>query len=182
MDQLLFTELLEGNRDKVYSHALYCLRDPDDALDVTQDVFVKLWSSGSDVQTGKEPGWLIRVAHNMCIDQIRRRQSQKRNFGHPDPEAMDRLKANGTEADPERNLVLDQQQRALLDAMETLAPETRSLMIMHYFQDMKLQEIAGVLDKTVSALKVQLHRARKSLRLVLAVPCEPDLNAKRETG
>jgi RNA polymerase sigma-70 factor (ECF subfamily) len=182
MDQLLFTELLEGNRNKVYSHALYCLRDPDDALDVTQDAFVKLWSSGAEVQSGKEPGWLMRVVHNLCIDLIRRRQSQKRNFGHPDPEAIDRLKADGHGTDPERNLVLDQQQRALLEAMETLAPETRSLMIMHYFQEMKLQEIAEVLDKTVSALKVQMHRARKSLRLVLTAPCEPDMNVKRETG
>lgn len=182
MDQLLFTELLKSNRDKVYSHALYCLRDPEDALDATQEVFVKLWDSGAEVQNGKEPGWLMRVTHNICIDQIRRRQSQKRNFGHPDPEAMDRLKADGAETDPERKLVLDQQQRALLEALETLAPETRSLMIMHYFQDMKLQEIAGVLDKTVSALKVQLHRARKSLRLVLTAPREADLDVKRETG
>ena len=182
MDHAQFTELLESNRDKVYSHALYCLRDPDDALDVTQDAFVKLWSSGARVAPGKEPGWLMRVVHNLCIDLVRRRQSQKRNFGHPDPEAVDRLKAAGPAADPERSLVLDQRQQALLEAMETLTPETRSLMIMHYFQDMKLQEIAGVLDKTVSALKVQLHRARKSLRLVLTAPCEPDLNIKRETG
>ena len=182
MDHELFTELLEGNRDKVYGHALYCLRDPDDALDVTQDAFVKLWRSGADIAPGREAGWLMRVAHNLCIDLIRRRRSQKRNLGHPDPEAVDRLAAGGKETDPERALCLDQQQRALLDAMETLAPETRSLMIMHYFQEMKLQEIADALDKTVSALKVQLHRARKSLRLVLAAPCESDLSVKRETG
>ena len=53
---------------------------------------------------------------------------------------------------------------------------------MHYFQEMKLQEIAEVLGKTVSALKVQIHRARKSLRLVLTTPCEPGLDIKRETG
>ncbi len=182
MNQALFTELLNGNRDRIYSHALYCLRDPDDALDVTQEAFIKLWRVGKDVTPGKEDHWLMRVAHNLCIDQIRRRQSQRSHFGYPDPDAVDRLTASSIGSDPEKNLVLDQQQKALLDAMETLTPETRSLMIMHYFQEMKLQEIATVLDKTVSALKVQLHRARKSLRLVLSVPCETTLDMKRETG
>ena len=55
-------------------------------------------------------------------------------------------------------------------------------MVMHYFQEMKLQEIALVLDKTVSALKVQIHRARKSLRMVLTAPEYLGANAKRETG
>jgi RNA polymerase sigma-70 factor (ECF subfamily) len=182
MDHDLFTTLLESNRDRVYSHALYCLRDPEDAQDVTQDTFVKLWRKFESLDPGKVPGWLMRVAHNLCIDLIRRRRSQWNNFGYPDSNALEQLPARGPGLDPEGKLHLDQQQRALLDAMETLPPETRSVMVMHYFQEMKLQEIATVLDKTVSALKVQIHRARKSLRLVLTAPCEPGLDVKRETG
>jgi anti-sigma factor RsiW len=49
-------------------------------------------------------------------------------------------------------------------------------------QEWTEQEIAAVLDKTVSALKVQIHRARKSLRMVLTAPSEPGLDFKRETG
>lgn len=174
--------MLESNRDRIYSHALYCLRDPEDAQDVTQDTFVKLWHQFGCIDPGKAAGWLMRVAHNLCIDLIRRRQSQRKNFGWPDPEALDQLPASGTGYDPAEKLGLDQRQQALLDAMETLPADTRSVMIMHYFQEMKLQEIAVVLDKTVSALKVQIHRARKSLRLVLTAPCEPGLDVKRETG
>ena len=182
MDHALFTQLLEGNRDRIYSHALYCVGDPEDAQDVTQETFVKLWRNYGEISDGKVSGWLMRVAHNLCIDLIRRRQAQRKNFGWPDPDALDRLPAGGGRTGPEDALHLDQQQRILLDAMDTLAPETRSVMVMHYFQEMKLQEIAAVLGKTVSALKVQIHRARKSLRLVLTTPCEPDLDVKRETG
>ena len=182
MDHALFTQLLEGNRDRVYSHALYCLRDPEDAQDVTQEAFVKLWRNYDDIAPGKAAGWLMRVAHNLCIDLIRRRRSQRNNFGFPDPDALERLPAGGPGPDPEGTLHLDQRQRALLNAMDTLAPETRSVMMMHYFQEMKLQEIAEILGKTVNALKVQIHRARKSLRLVLTAPCDSGLDVKRETG
>ena len=182
MDHALFTQLLEGNRDRIYSHALYCVGDPEDAQDVTQDAFVKLWRNHQDIAPGKVSGWLMRVVHNLCIDLIRRRQAQRKNFGWPDPDALDRLPDGGGQPGPEDVLHLDQQQRVLLEAMDTLAPETRSVMVMHYFQEMKLQEIAPVLGKTVSALKVQIHRARKSLRLVLTTPCEPGLDVKRETG
>ena len=182
MNHELFTQLLKSNRDRIYSHALYCLRDPEDAQDVTQDTFVKLWHQLGNIDPGKVPGWLMRVVHNNCIDLIRRRQCQRKNFGFPDPDALDWLPASGNGHDPAERLGLEQRQQALLDAMETLPPDTRSVMVMHYFQEMKLQEIAEVLDKTVSALKVQIHRARKSLRLVLTAPCEPGLDVKRETG
>jgi RNA polymerase sigma-70 factor (ECF subfamily) len=182
MDHDRFTQLLESNRDRVYNQALYCLRDPEDAQDVTQEAFVKLWRNYENIAPDKAAGWLMRVSHNLCIDLIRRRKSQRKNFGFPDPEALDRLPGGVLGTDIEESLQLDQQQKALLEAMETLPAETRSVMVMHYFQEMKLSEIAESLDKTVSALKVQIHRARKSLRLVLSTPVESGLDAKRETG
>jgi len=182
MDHALFTQLLESNRDRVYNQAFYCLRDPEDAQDVTQEAFVKLWRNYENIAPDKAAGWLMRVNHNLCIDLIRRRQSQRKNFGYPDPDVLERLPDVESGNRIEETLRLDQQQRTLLDAMDTLPPETRSVMMMHYFQEMKLQEIAEVVGKTVSALKVQIHRARKSLRLVLSATSEPGLGIKRETG
>jgi RNA polymerase sigma-70 factor (ECF subfamily) len=183
MKQQTFDNLLLEHRDRIYSHALYCLRDPDDAADVTQEVFVRLWQRFDDIDQAKAPGWLSRVVHNLCIDQTRRRKAQRTHFGQPDNEAVDRLHApRDGRNDPEHRIHLDQRQTALLDAMATLTPETRSVMVMHYFQGLKLPEIAEQLDKTVSALKVQIHRARKSLRLVLTAAAEAPPNARQETG
>lgn len=182
MKNEIFQKLLEQHRDRVYSHALYSLRDPDDAADVTQEVFVRLWQQLEEIDEDRTGAWLNRVVHNLCIDQARRRKAQRTHFGTPDTEATDRLVAprDGLH-DPEKALHLDRRQAALLEAMETLTPETRSVMVMHYFQGLKLHEIADQLDKTVSALKVQIHRARKSLRLVLAAPDAPP-SARQETG
>lgn len=183
MNKPRFTELLQTHRNRIYSHALYCLRDPEDAEDITQETFVRLWEQQQPIDPDRTGAWLTRVVHNLCIDQTRRRKAIRSNFGQPDTTACENLKApKNAIYDPEYQLDLDQRQAALLDALATLPAETRSIMIMHYFQGMKLQEIATALDKTVSALKVQIHRARKSLRLVLTTSLDRSRGAKMETG
>lgn len=182
MDARTYTDLLNEHRDRVFSRALYVLRDREDAEDVTQEAFLRLWRQGDDVDPGRVAGWLTRVVHNLCIDQTRRRKVVSTHFGQADTEAAARLPALGPAADPDRALRLDQRQQLVLDAMATLSVETRSVMMMHYFQGMKLQEIADTLGKTVSALKVQIHRARKSLRTVLAADGDWEPAARRETG
>jgi len=183
MKQQTYTEILANHKNRVYSHALYSLRDAHDAEDVTQEVFLKLWDRYEEIDPLKVAGWLTRVTHNLCIDQARRRRAQLTNFGHPDPDAVESLTADpGAMGDPEYSLHLDQRQQALLDALATLTPETRSVMIMHYFQDMTLRDIGAVLGKSVSALKVQIHRARKRLRLVLTPAAEFLPTAKRGIG
>jgi len=182
MDAITYTKLLREHRDQVFSRALYVLRDREDAEDVTQEAFLRLWRTGDDVDPERLGSWLARVVHNLCIDQTRRRKVVRTHFGQPDVEAAERLPAAAFGTDPEWRVALDEKQQLLLDAMAVLSAETRSVMMMHYFQGMKLHEIAEALDKTVSALKVQVHRARKSLRTVLESNGDFAPAAKRETG
>lgn len=187
MDKKIFNQLLAAHRNRVYSYALYCLRNAQDAEDVTQEAFLRLWRSGPEIEGPRLKSWLTRVVHNLCIDETRRRKSLHANLGRPDSLALEGLVAPVTERnDPEQALRLEQKQRMLLDAMATLPPETRSVMLLHYFQGMKLAEIAETLGKKLSSVKVQIHRARKSLRLVLddliEAPQAPPPEAKRETG
>ena len=182
MDAATYTRLLREHRDRVHARALYVLRDADDAEDVTQEAFLRLWRQGGEVDPERVAGWLARVTHNLCIDQTRRRKVVRSRFGRPDPEAAERLVEGGPQGDPEWAVRLDERQRRLLDAMATLPAETRSVMMMHYWQGMKLQEIADALGKTVSALKVQVHRARRSLRTVLEADADLAPAARRETG
>jgi len=162
MKRQLYTDLVKSHKDRIYSHALYCLRDIHDAEDVTQEAFLKLWRRYEEIDPDRVGGWLTKVTHNLCIDLTRRRKSQQKNFGHADAEAVETLPAKpNAYGDPSHGVDLDDQQQSLLAAMATLSDETRSVMIMHYFQDMKLHEIGATLGKSVSALKVQIHRARK---------------------
>ncbi|MCP4574240.1 MAG: RNA polymerase sigma factor [bacterium] len=179
MDATTYTRVLNEHRDRVFSRALYVLRDREDAEDVTQEAFLRLWRTGEAIPADRAGYWLQRVVHNLCIDQTRRRKVVRARFGQPDTEATDRLVApdSGHWATD-----LDGNQEALLNAMAALPAETRSVMMMHYYQGMKLREIAACLGKTVAALKVQIHRARKTLRPLLEAQGCGAPTARSETG
>ena len=178
-----YIPLLESHRDRVYSYALYCLRDPEDAEDLTQEVFLRLWHSGGNGPPDQAEAWLIRVAHNLVIDHVRRRKTRIRHLGPPDGRDLEQVPASLDSWDhPDRHLERQDQRQEILNAMSTLQDETRSIMVMHYFQGLKLQDIAAQLGKKTSTVKVQLHRARRALRLVLDTDTCPVLVSKRETG
>ncbi len=179
MDAATYTHLLQEHRDRVFSRALYVLRDREDAEDVTQEAFLRLWRSGTDVPADRAGFWLQRVVHNLCIDQTRRRKVVRAHFGNPDAEAVEGLVDPAGHGWSEG---LDDRQHALLEAMATLSAETRSVMMMHYYQGMKLREIADILGKTVAALKVQIHRARTTLRPLLEAGGCSAPTARSHTG
>jgi len=176
MKRTFFQQVLREHRDRVFSHALYSLRDRDDAEDVTQEVFLRYWRTDPDVPDDRIGAWLTRVVHNLCIDHTRRRKTIRAYFGRPDPDAMERLVASAPDHQS------DSLSSEVMAAMEALSPETRSIVLMHYEQGLKLREIADLLDANVNSLKVRIHRARKTLREVLTSPGRPRLAARGEGG
>lgn len=167
--------MLREHRDRVFSHALRSLRDRDDAEDVTQEAFLRYWRTDPDVPDDRVGAWLTRVVHNLCIDHARRRRTVQVHFGRPDATALEHLAADPADDTEDDSLGDD-----LLAAMAALSPETRSVMIMHYEQGLKLREIADLLGANVNSLKVRIHRARKTLRGVLEQPDRPSLAARGE--
>jgi len=183
MDKITHNRLLRSHRNRLFNHAWYCLRDEHAAEDVIQDAFLRLWQSKPSVKPEAAGAWLMKVVHNLCIDSMRRQKTQRKNFGVPVTDQYDNLATSaGSSWDPEQNLHLDDRQRMLLEAMETLKPETRSILLMHYFQGLTLAQISGSTGKSISALKVQFHRARKALRLVLDELATPKVSQQRGTG
>ncbi len=163
-----FNQLLATHRDRVFTQALFSLRERRDAEDVTQEAFLRLWRQGGHLPADRVAPWLAHVTRNLCIDQCRRRSAARRHLGVADPEALEGLAtAPGGADDPFTGLDLDDRQRRLLDALQTLPAETRTVMLMHYGDGTKLADIADGLGKSLSAVKVQVHRARLRLRLVL---------------
>ena len=182
MQKETYIKLLKEHQNRVYSVALYSLRDAEDAADITQETFLRLWRYEGDLNSNQAKAWLLRVCHNLCIDHSRRRKTVRTYFGVPDNEAVDQLKSKTVSGeDPSENLHQKEQQEALLKSMNILPEETRSIMMLHYFQDLKIQEIAGLLGMKASTIKVRLHRARKALRRhltesnVLTLPCQREI-------
>jgi len=183
MEKETYIKLLEEHRDRVYSVAFYSLRDADDAADATQETFLRLWRYQGELNSHQAKAWLLRVCHNICIDQSRRRKTVRTYFGVPDNEAVDHLESSNKEgANPKLDLLQKQKQEAILQSLNILPDETRSIMMLHYFQDLKIQEIAGLLGIKASTIKVRLHRARKTLRKHLLETKVLPLPFHREIG
>jgi RNA polymerase sigma-70 factor (ECF subfamily) len=170
MDRAFFQELLQKHRDRVFSHARYVLHNREDAEDVAQEVFVKLWEHGRDVDPAKTEAWIMRVTHNACIDCCRRRS---RNRKGEDRLHFDSPGAGLNCDDPSVLYELNETQRALLSAMDALPASVRSLILMHYFQDMPMEQIGETVGMTPNAVKVAVHRGRKLLRKTLLARGEP---------
>jgi len=155
----LYQQAIDQHRHKVFSFAHYSLRVREDAEDVTQEVFIKLWQHWQKVDHEKLGAWLMRVAHNSVIDHVRKQRPQQANIDQY-AEVEEQV------AQPSSTGDLDRQQfkKQLQLAIKSLEDPFRSIVIMRDIQGMSYEEIQGSLDLSASQVKVYLHRARRKLR------------------
>lgn len=166
MKRNTFQKIVNDHKDRVFSYALYLLKRREDAEDVTQEVFLKLWKNSGTVEPNKRTAWIMRVTHNASIDILRRKSSRRQTEYNDSVSVRSSISDYGW-GDPEYEVELDEKHRALMTAMESLPPKVRSMLLLHYFDGMKYEEIAEALDLNLSAVKVAVHRGRKSLRELL---------------
>ena len=146
MDQALFDRVYETYGPSLYRFCLLQMKNPADAEDVLQDVFVKrLYQAPKFKSPEHERSWLYQVALNLCRDQWRR----SRRSELP-------LAAAGVSLPPE--------ELSLLDQVSNLPEKQRTVLHLHYYQGYGLQEIARLLGVTVPTVKMRLKRGREALR------------------
>lgn len=164
----LFLKTIDKHKDRVFGYSYYFLRNREDAEDVTQDVFVRLWQHWSNIDQKKMKAWIMQVTHHRCIDFARKRKKihkskQKSEFDPITTFASSSLVSR----DPDSQLELSETQAYLLRALDGLPDRIKSMMLMHYFQDLKFETIATVLNVNISTVKVTIHRGRKMLKEVI---------------
>ena len=148
---------VERYRDMVWRVALNGTRHTQDAEDVTQDVFLRLFTTRRRFESEAHlKHWLLRVTVNRCRSLLAspwhaRRTAWPEDAPPPDPAAA-----------------LDPEQRALYAALRTLDPQARLVLYLHYFEGLSTKEIAGLLHATRTAVTTRLYRARQALRRALA--------------
>src|SRR5690606_16190676 len=132
-----------------------------DAADVTQEVLVRLWRHGGEVDEHRRTAWTLRVTRNAALDLIRSRRTRTAHT----------LNHDGlTEAAPDGGHTPDtlteaaDVRRHLDRALGALDEPYRSIVILREIEDLPYQDIAEALDLPLNTLKVYLHRARRRLR------------------
>jgi len=151
-----FLALVEKNQDKMYRIAYSYVRNKEDALDVVQEAVYKGYISYSKLkQVAYAETWLIRIVINVAKDILR---LNKRIV----PLEMEQLNIQGSS---ESNIVYEQ--IAVHQALDKLNEHERSVIILRYFEDMKLLDVAKLLEKPISTIKSTLYRALKKMEIEL---------------
>ncbi|MBT3530797.1 MAG: sigma-70 family RNA polymerase sigma factor [Gammaproteobacteria bacterium] len=157
--QTEYRQAIAQHRQKVYSFAHYSLRAKEDAEDVTQEVFIKLWQHWQKIDHNKIGGWLMRVAHNAVIDHVRKQRPSQNNVDQY-AEVEEQV---GSESD-EGNIDQEVFKARLQEAIKSLDDPFRSILIMRDVQGLSYTDIQSSLDISESQVKVYLHRGRRKLR------------------
>ncbi|MND96279.1 ECF RNA polymerase sigma-E factor [compost metagenome] len=154
-----FRLLLKKYQQKIYWHVRRMVIDHDDADDVVQDIFVKVWKNlGSFREDSQLYTWLYRIATNECITFLNKKK-QKQNVSLDDDTTafLAETLADGNYFNG------DKAQMKLQQALLTLPEKQKLVFNMKYFEDMKYEEISDVLGTSVGALKASYHLAVKKI-------------------
>src|SRR5579864_9504819 len=152
-----YNECVTNYADNVYRFIVKNLRHEDDARDVVQSAFEKLWTKRKEVETAKSKSYLFTIAYHQMIDHIRRtkRIHLKESFRDD----------AGSFEKPVNNL-----KKILEEALARLNETQRSLVLLKDYEGYSYDEIGQITGLNESQVKVYLHRARLQLKNYLVKP------------
>lgn len=149
--------LYELYANDVLRMCYFYLNDRYLAEEVCQDAFVRLMTSGTQLQPGHEKAWLLKVAVNRCRDLWRSGWVKRVVLGSP---AFELVPAEDTQ---ERR----EDEEAMMTAIHRLAPPFREVILLFYYQNFGISEIAEILALPEGTISSRLSRARAKLKDVL---------------
>ncbi|MFQ3575075.1 MAG: sigma-70 family RNA polymerase sigma factor [Cytophagales bacterium] len=153
-----FAILVDRYQKKVYWLVRKMVIDHDEADDLTQDIFVKVWKNLSGFKgDSKLFTWIYRIAVNECLNHL---SNKRKRFFIP---MVDVEKEMSRKIDSGLHISGDEIQIKLQKAILTLPEKQRLVFNMKYFEEMKYEEIAEVLGTSVGALKASYHHAVKKI-------------------
>lgn len=160
-DELAWEALVRRYQGRVFAVTIQYLRDREEARDAAQEVFVKLYRSlGSVRDDSALLPWLLRLARNQSIDHLRRLRARRKDRAVPMEEAAE---LPDSARGPEEDGVGGDRRRLLHRALGRLTPVNREIIVLKEIQELKLGEIASLLDLPVGTIKSRAHRARLEL-------------------
>ena len=172
-DTSAFEELVRRYDQSVLRLALSMLRSPEDARDVYQETFLRVYRNLNQFRFDCSfHTWLYRIATNLCLDQLRRRKVRKEEptvVATPDGtlDRTDTAPETGVEGDPHRHLFSGQIGKRVKEALAELTPRERTVFELRHYEGMRLRKIGEVLGTSEEAAKNCLFRATQKMRTAL---------------
>ena len=170
-----YRELLDRYQRPVFSLVYRMVRDRELAEDLAQETFVKVFNHlGSYNPTYKFSSWIFKIASNLSIDHLRRKEPEtisldgSRNAQTPDQIEATRITVESRDENPEEFLLAKELGQEIEQAIGMLRPEYRTAILLRHVEGRPYEEIAEIMEIPLGTVKTYIHRARSELREALA--------------
>ncbi len=159
----LFDILYRRYAGKVYSKCISILKDDTLAQDAMQDIFTKIYLNLSKFgEKSQFSTWVYSIAYNYCIDFLRRKKRERDLFA----DETHAQNAGELADDDSNESILEIEATKLEKILADLSADDRIILLMKYQDDMSIKEIAEQLDKTESAIKMKIKRAKEKVQRI----------------
>lgn len=163
-----FEELVRRYQRPIISYVYRILGDYDAALDVTQEVFIKVYNSLDRYSCDyKFSTWLYRIAHNAAIDHIRRNSVSQQSLETENAEGAYQLQIESPDPTPEQDRQRSEWRTEIDGVVKCLPAAYRELILLRHARDLSYDEIAEVTGLPLGTVKNRLFRAREMMRGLL---------------
>jgi RNA polymerase sigma-70 factor (ECF subfamily) len=170
-DMPAFEELVARHRDKIYARAFSMMRSEEDAIDLSQEAWVKGWQRLKQFQGDSSfVTWMTRIVINLCLDQLRKQKRQR-------SESIESLEeeSGGVERqmptvviNPTEGLERRELRQRIDKALGQLSYEHRTVLILHEFEELEYKEIAKRMECSIGTVMSRLFYARRKMANLMA--------------
>lgn len=159
-----FSDLVDSYKDLVFTLSVRMLGNREEAEEVSQDVFIKIFKSLQNFKgDSKLSTWVYRIAYNTCLDRIRK---IKKKRIHTDLEHIDQIAYADLDT-AFQQMVETERSELINQCLSKLSAEDAGVLTLFYLEEKNLQEMEKATSLPVSTLKVRLFRARKRLASIM---------------
>lgn len=172
-DRAAFEELVRLYDRSVLRLAMNLLRSPEDARDVYQETFLRVYRNLHTFRFDCSfHTWLYRIATNLCLDQLRKRKVRREEptvLATPEGslDRMDAVQEDRADGDPHRRLYSGQIRKRVRETLAQLTPREKMVFELRHYEGLRLKKIGEVLGTTEEAAKNCLFRATQKMRTAL---------------
>ena len=172
-DQDAFGQLVRAYDKSVLRLAMNLLRSPEDAQDVYQEAFLRVYRNLKSFRFDCSfHTWLYRIVTNLCLDHMRKRKVRREESSQVEGldgpvDRMDTFQESRADGDPQRSLFSGELRQGIKKALSELTARERMVFELRHYQGMKLRDIGETLGTTEEAAKNCLFRATQKMRVAL---------------
>ncbi|SEN63423.1 RNA polymerase, sigma subunit, ECF family [Flavobacterium sp. CF108] len=174
-----FAVLVDRYKDMIFTLALKMVKNREEAEEVSQDTFIKIYSSLNKFKgESKFSTWIYKIAYNTCLDRLKKSKKEDLNI------SIDDFSSHLIKTMETALSVLEDKERkqTIQNCLNLLPSEENFLLTLFYFENQNLEEIGKIMSINANNVKVKLFRSRQKLAVILKKQLEPEIIEYYERG